>query len=136
MVLSVIKKRLSRLFENVYFTFGRDTFTDDPADSVVKLRDSLVALVEGKVGEVDGCTTAGEHYVLTGLPSDRHYALAHIRGQEILRYTNFKPDWPGSPAGNSASRIAIQTPLIIEGNPFRITKDTADTTKIVLMVNS
>ena len=135
MTLSVIKKHLSRLFENVYFTFGRDTFTDDPADGVVKLRDRLVALVEGKVGEVNGSTTAGEHYVLTGSPGDRHYALAHIRREQILRYTNFAPGWPGGRQGDYESRVAIQTPLIIEGNPFRITKDTAEPTKVVLKVD-
>lgn len=135
MTLSVIKKRRSRLFENFYFTFGRDTFTDDPEDGVVKLRDSLVALVEGKVGEVDGCTTAGEHYVLSGIPSDRHYALAHFRGEQLLRYTNFAPGWPDSPEGRSAPQLAIHTPLIIEGNPFRITKDTAEPTKVVLKVD-
>ena len=135
MTLGLIKKHLSRLFENVYFTFGRDTFTDDPGDGVVKLRESLVALIEGKVGEVNGSTTAGEYYVLTGIPSDMHYALAHIRGQEILRRTNFKPGWPSNRQGNHESRVAIHTPLIIEGNPFRITKDTAEPTRMVLKVD-
>ena len=135
MKLGAIKKRLSRLFENVYFTFGRDTFTDDLGDGVVQLRDSLVALIEGKIGEVDGCTTAGEYYVLTGASGDRHYALAHIRGQEILLYTNFEPGWPSIRQGDHESRAAIQTPLITEGNPFRVTKDTAEPTKIVLKVD-
>ena len=135
MALSVIKKHLSRLFENVYFTSGRDAFTDDPGDGVVKLRESLVALIEGQVGEVNGSTTAGEYYVLTGTPGDRHYALAHVRGQEILRYTNFKPGWPGNRQGNHESRAALQTPLIIEGNPFRITKETAEPARMVLKVD-
>ena len=135
MTFSVIKKHLSRLFENVYFTAGRDTFTGDPGDDVVQLRDSLVALVEGKVGEVDGCMTAGEYYVLTGVPRDRHYALAHIRGERILRYTNFAPGWPSNRQGNHESRVAIQTPLRIEGNPFRVTKETAEPAVMALKVD-
>ncbi|MEK6288883.1 MAG: hypothetical protein AABO57_24455 [Acidobacteriota bacterium] len=112
--------------------------TNDPSSKVVKLRDELISLAEGKIAEIRDELEPEERYVLlygygrplrslaippallTKLediapPRDYEvYVLVHTEGDDILEYTRWEPvneNWhPGlSPM-----------PLLITGKRYRI----------------
>lgn len=104
--------QLSRaMFENWYFSFSRAKWTDDPGCRVVRLRNQIVDLIEGRITEVTGATTAEEIYLLA--PGNNQYTLTRICAKKIVEGTYFKQEDP-----------LIFNPRFLEirGNPYRITQ--------------
>lgn len=85
---------IRRIWRDLYFVHTEAVWTDDPTYDVVQLRDRIIDLVENRVTEVTGVTDPDQFYVLA--PGDDRYALARVRGDEILEGCYFEKGWPGS----------------------------------------
>jgi hypothetical protein len=99
---------IRRIWRDLYFVRTGAVWTDDPAYDVVQLRNRIVDLSEHRVAEVTGVTDPDEFYVLA--PGDGRYALARVRGSEIVEGCYFQLDWPRS----SASRNLQIGPRMLE----------------------
>jgi hypothetical protein len=112
--------------------------TNDPSTNVVKLRNELVSLAEGKRTEVSGELEPDERYILlygyggrleslsvsptllakleeVGPPRDYEiHVLVHAYGDEIIEYTSWEV------ANETWHRAISPTPLQISGKHYRI----------------
>lgn len=119
------------------FVSCRSAYTEDPRSGVMKLRNDLKGLAVGTLPEVRGHTLQNESYVLLygyqgpldslpipqGLQKElkaltpldyERYVLVHVVGDEIKEHTQWeRRDDP----------LFAPLPLLIQGNPFRITAD-------------
>jgi hypothetical protein len=107
---------IRRIFRDLYFVRTGAVWTDDPAYDVVQLRNRIIDLVDNRVTEVTGVTAPDEFYVLG--PGDGRYALARIRGSDILEGCYFEQGWPGS---SGSPNLQITQMLEIRGS-FKITQ--------------
>ena len=151
---------ISTLFIIAYFNFGCSRYTDNPQNTVVKLRDGIVDLVEGRTNELTGNPTTGETFVFIdgymSAPSDfrslavtpnlrndlaqivphtERYVIARIRGDRIEEYTYFEQGWPRDPADKQSPIIIKSCPLLIEGD-YKIRKEYNSDGQVVLKVEN
>lgn len=120
--------------------------TDNPTAEVVKLRDSIVNLVEGSKTEVKGRTAPSEFYVLLAgymqerdfdlpsippklrsqlaqiAPPHEQYALARIQGDRVTEYTYFARHWPRDRERESSPGVLEPCPMVIDTDPFVLTR--------------
>ena len=105
---------------------------DDPNSRIVNLRNSIIDLVEDRVPEVRGVTAAEESFIFhNGRPDE--YCLGRIIEAELKELSYFNPGWPCDEDRQSRAEVDPR-PLVIEGNPFRITKKRETASQIVLEV--
>jgi hypothetical protein len=117
-------------------------FTEAENSKTVNLRNQLISLAKGEMKEIRGNTGADEGYVLMygymndiregnlslsdrlrsklsdiSPPKDYEiYVLAHVQGDNILEYTEWNDDGKRLP-----DHPYIKSPVIIRGNPYRVT---------------
>src|SRR5687767_657660 len=108
---------IRRIWRDLYFVHTEAVWTDDPTYDVVQLRDRIMDLVENRVTEVTGVTDPNEFYVLA--PGDDRYALARVRGNEILEGCYFEQGWPGS---SVSSNLQISPRMLEIRGSFKITQ--------------
>ena len=116
----MLKKITHAIDEDWYFSYSRTIWTNDPEYEVVQLRDRIIQLVEDNLSEVTGTTAHEEMYTLA--PGDGRYALARVRGGEIIEGTYFEWGWPRGKGNQSDPVVIVPRLLEIRGNPYRITK--------------
>lgn len=114
---------------------SKPPYTENSQANVVKLRNDIIDLAKGSINEIVGRTERNETYILLygypersldslGIPETlrekieaispsltERYVLAHTIGSDIKEYT----EWTRS------SRLLSPVPLLIRGDPFRIT---------------
>lgn len=115
-----LNRRFRAIFDDLYFSYSRARWTDDPEYIVVQLRKRIVELVEGRISEITGTTTPEEMYLLA--PGDGRYALARVCEEEIIEGTYFERGWPCNQEDPSSPLIIIPRLLEIRGHPYKITK--------------
>ena len=132
MLCETISRILSKLSPNLYWCWSAAVIVDDPNSSIVKLRNRIIDLVEDRLPEIEGVTASEESYLFhNGRPDE--YCLARIVNGELKEISYFNPGWPCDE--DKLSRLEVDPrPLLIEGNPFRITKKRETASQIVLEV--
>ena len=117
MKLNLMNRLLSGPLKDLYFSYNRVAWTDDPTSGVVQLRDRIVDLIEGRTDLVTGTTTRGERYIFA--KADGRYALIRIVNERFAEGTYFERGWPYK--HGEGPNLAIQ-PLEIRGMPYTIVK--------------
>lgn len=108
---------IRRIWRDLYLVHTEAVWTDDPTHDVVQLRDRIIDLVENRVTEVTGVTDPDQFYVLA--PGDGRYALARVRGNEILEGCYFGQGWPGS---SLTPNLQISPRMLEIRGSFKITQ--------------
>jgi hypothetical protein len=102
---------------------------EDSYVPVVKLRNDIVDLIEGRILHITGATGINEAYLF--IKSNDRYILVRTHKGKSREYTFFQQDWPASL--NVIPKLVIATEgFEIRGSPYKITKDSDELGRIVL----